>query len=257
MAVNITPKFITSAQYRDTMRKRNPNIVVSGASKGIGRSIVKHFFDRGFDVAFCARNNKDLIQFKNELEALDRDQKVLAISCDVSLKDDVIDFAQQVAFEFEVIDVLVNNAGVFKPGDISTEEDGVFETVMNTNVASAYHLTRHILPSMTESEHAHVFNICSTASIMAYPNGGTYCISKFALLGMSKVLREQLKPQGIAVSALLPGPTHTASWSGVDLPPERFIHPDQVAQTLWDCYQLSPQTVIEELIIRPMGGDLL
>ena len=207
-------------------------------------------------MAFCARNNKELIQFKNELEALNRDQKVLAISCDVSLKDDVIDFAQQVAFELEEIDVLVNNAGVFIPGNISTEEEGVFEKVMNTNVASAYHLTRHIVDFMTKSPHPHLFNMCSTASIKAYPNGGTYCISKFALLGMSKVLREQLKPQGIAVTALLPGPTHTASWSGSDLPPERFIHPDHVAKTLWDCYQLSPQTVIEELIIRPMEGDL-
>ncbi|MDX5319519.1 MAG: SDR family oxidoreductase, partial [Bacteroidota bacterium] len=196
----------------DTTRRRN--IVVSGASKGIGRAIVRKFYEEGFDVAFCARDNKALNQFKNELEALNRDQKILAISCDVSDKEAVEWFAEQVVFEFEEVDVLVNNAGIFLPGQISTEEEGVFEKSIQTNLSSAYYLSRALIPSMKGSNHAHLFSMCSTASITAYPNGGSYCISKFALLGMTKVLREELKPDGIAVTAILPGATYTHSWSG-------------------------------------------
>lgn len=235
---------------------RRPNIVVSGASKGIGKAIVKKFFEAGFDVAFCARDNKVLNQFKNELEAISEDQKILAIACDVSDKEAVQWFAEQVAFEFEEIDVLVNNAGIFLPGKISEEEDEVFEKTMHTNLFSSYYLTRALLPCMKGLDHAHIFTLCSTASISAYANGGSYCISKFALLGMTKVLREELKPEGIAVSAILPGATITASWEGTELPETRFIDPAQVADTIWHTYQLSPRTVIEEVVVRPMLGDL-
>lgn len=235
---------------------RRPNIVVSGASKGIGKALVRRFFDAGFDVAFCARNNKELIRFKNELEARATEQKVMAIACDVSDKEAVQWFAEQVAFEFETIDVLVNNAGIFLPGQICNEEEGVFEQSMNTNLFSAYYLSRALIPYMKSSNHPHLFNICSTASITAYPNGASYCISKFALLGMSKVLREELKPDGIAVTAILPGATYTDSWKGTELPESRFIDPAQVAETLWHAYQLSPGTVMEEVLVRPMQGDL-
>lgn len=238
------------------MSRRNLNIVVSGGSKGIGRAIVSRFFDEGFDVAFCARNNKELVQFKNELELRGREQKVLAISCDVSVKEAVESFAEQVAFEFEEIDVLVNNAGTFLPGSIAHEVEGNFERLMNTNLFSAYYLTRALLPFMKKSTHPHLFNLCSTASITPYVNGGSYCISKFALLGMSKVLREELKPEGIAVTSVLPGATYTDSWNESKLPEERFIAAHQVADVIWQAYQFSPQSIIEELLIRPMLGDI-
>ncbi len=235
---------------------RNPNIVVSGASRGIGRAIVSRFFDAGFDVAFCARNSKTLNQFKNELETRSQGQKVLAISCDVADKEAVKWFAEQVCFEFDVVDVLVNNAGIFIPGKISEEEDGIFEQVMHTNLFSAYHLSRSILPAMQESAHPHLFNLCSTASIVAYPNGGSYCISKFALLGMNKVLRVELMDKGIPVTAVLPGATYTDSWSGSGLPEERFIQAEQIAEAVYQAYLLSPGTVIEELVVRPLKGDI-
>ncbi|MBI1221845.1 MAG: SDR family NAD(P)-dependent oxidoreductase [Bacteroidetes bacterium] len=235
---------------------RRPNIVVSGASKGIGRAIVKRFYEEGFDVAFCARDNKVLNQFKNELESLRDDQKVLAISCDMSDKEAVEWFAEQVAFEFESIDVLVNNAGIFLPGQITNEEEGVFEKVMHTNLFSAYYLTRSLLPYMHAQEHAHIFNMCSTASIMAYSNGGSYCISKYALLGMNNVLREELKDENIAVTAILPGATYTDSWKASELPEERFMDAGQVAEAVWMAYRMSPRSVMEEILIRPMKGDI-
>ena len=91
---------------------------------------------------------------------------------------------------------------------------------------------------------------------MAYPNGGSYSISKFALLGFSKALREELKLNNIRVTAVLPGATRTASWEGVDLPETRFIKPEDVADAVFGAYTLSPGSVVEEILIRPQLGDI-
>src|SRR6185295_4677495 len=114
----------------------------------------------------------------------------------------------------------------------------------------SYHITRGLLPSILKTQGAHIFNLCSTASIMAYTNGGSYCISKFAMLGFTKVLREELKTQNIKVTAVLPGATFTNSWAGTSLPKERFIPPQEIARAIWDCYNLK-NAVVEELLIRP------
>jgi short-subunit dehydrogenase len=98
--------------------------------------------------------------------------------------------------------------------------------------------------------------MCSIASIKAYPNGGSYAISKFALLGFSKVLREELKEFNIRVTAVLPGATRTASWDGVDLPEDRFMRAEDVAETVFSAYSISERSVVEEIIIRPQLGDI-
>jgi hypothetical protein len=98
--------------------------------------------------------------------------------------------------------------------------------------------------------------MCSVASIMAYGNGGSYSISKFALLGFSKSLREELKPYNIKVTAVLPGATLTDSWGGVDLPESRFSKPEDIADLIYSITQISKNSVVEELVIRPQLGDI-
>lgn len=229
-------------------------IIVSGATKGIGKAIIYQFAKQGFNVAFCARNQADIINQHDDLISKFPNIKVLGVVADMSQKSEVEKFAQKALSEFGTIDVLVNNAGVFLPGELLNEEEGMLEKQIETNVYSAYHLTRAIASSMQKA--GHIFNVCSTASIKAYPNGGSYCISKFALLGFSKVLREEMKPKNIKVTALLPGATLTASWEGVDLPKTRFMKADDLAETVWACYQLSPNSVVEEIIMRPQLGDI-
>src|SRR6478736_764760 len=98
--------------------------------------------------------------------------------------------------------------------------------MITTNLYSAYHLSRALIGSMIERKRGYIFNICSTASITPYINGGSYCVSKYALYGMTKVLREELKEFNIKVTAVLPGATKTDSWEGVELPDDRFIKPE-------------------------------
>lgn len=233
----------------------NKAVIVTGGTKGIGRAIIEQFAQNGFDIITCSRNLKELEQLKEEIEKRYRNV-VLIRQSDLSLKGEVNDFVKYIISKKSHIEVLINNTGVFLPGEISSEPDGQLETMINTNLYSAYYLTRGILPMMKHDKNGHIFNICSIASIMPYANGGSYSISKYAMMGMTKVLREEMKPLGIRVTAVLPGATLTASWEGVELPESRFMKPEDVAVAVFGAYSLSKNSVVEEIIIRPQEGDI-
>lgn len=234
----------------------NKLIVVTGGSKGIGRAVLEKFAIQGFDIVTCARKAGDL-------KRLEEDVKKIAPACSVYLKvadmanrEQVKSFTDFVAALNRPVDVLVNNAGYFLPGNISTEPEGTLESMVHANLYSAYHTTRGLVAQMKENKSGHIFNMCSIASIQAYPNGGSYAITKFALLGFSKCLREELKEFGIRVTSILPGATRTASWDGVDLPDKRFMKAEDIAETIYSCHALSGRSVVEEVVIRPQLGDI-
>ncbi|MDZ4666800.1 MAG: SDR family oxidoreductase [bacterium] len=234
----------------------NPTILVSGCTKGIGLAVVWQFAHQGFNVAGCARNEQDLKQLFTQLSMEFPTQQFFMEACDVSNKELLKVFANDVLKEFKQIDVLFNNAGTFLPGTILEEEDGAFEKQFLTNVSSAYYLCRTLAPEMVKQGRGHIFNVCSTASITAYTNGGSYCISKYAMLGLNQVLREELKLKKVKVTAIIPGATLTESWKNSDFPPERFIPATDIAKLVWGAYELSPQTNVEEILIRPIEGDI-
>ncbi len=233
----------------------NKLVVVTGGTKGIGRAIIERFALAGFDIATCARKEDDLIKLKEVVEAKYK-VKAFTYQADMSIKNQIVAFAGYVKSLNQPVDVLVNNAGYFIPGSVLDEIEGSLESMINSNVYSAYYTSRLLVPAMKLNKKGHVFNMCSIASIKAYPNGGSYAISKFALLGFSKVLREELKEFGVRVTAILPGATRTASWDGVDLPEERFMKAEDVAETVFAAYSLSERSVVEEILIRPQLGDL-
>jgi NADP-dependent 3-hydroxy acid dehydrogenase YdfG len=238
------------------MENTRKKALVTGCTKGIGLAIVNKLAKEGYDVAGCARNKKDLEVLYKKLSETYLNQSFFMESCDVGNAEQLRIFCNDAITEFGYFDVLVNNAGVFIPGQIQNEDIGVFETMINTNLASAYHVTRAVLPGMINRKKGHVFNICSTASITAYTNGGSYCISKFGLLGMSKVLREELKQHHIRVTAILPGATFTNSWSGSTLPETRFIKPEHIAALLYQAIEIADYSNVEEIVVRPPDGDI-
>ncbi len=234
----------------------NKLIVVSGGTKGIGKAIIERFMEDGFDAVTCSRNEADLYSLKSELETKFSQSSLYTFKADLSVKSEVFAFAAFIEGLKQLVDVLVNNTGVFIPGEVHQEEDGALEKMIDTNLYSAYHLTRALLPEMKTRNGGHIFNMCSIASIIAYANGGSYSISKFAMYGMSKVLREELKPYGIRVTAILPGATYTASWEGVDVPEERLMKAEDVAEAVQSANCMSTTSVVEEIVIRPQLGDL-
>lgn len=232
------------------------NIVITGASKGIGRAIALKFAKNGHNLAICARGAEALIELVDEIKKTYPSSEIISMNADVSIKSDVKMFANKILENWTTIDILINNAGFFIPGTIKDEDDTNLPNMIETNLYSAYYLTKFLLPKMIEQQNGQIFNICSVASFMAYPQGGSYAISKFALLGFSKCLREELKPHQIKVIAVMPGATLTDSWKGVDLPEERFIPAEDIASIVYNTSQLSDRTVVEDIVIRPQLGDL-
>ena len=233
----------------------NKTAVISGATKGIGLAIAHAFAKIGLDLAICSRSQGDLDELVAAFAKNYPNSKVVVFAADMSKVAQVKAFAQFVKNSFTQVDVLVNNAGVFITGNILSEPEGTLESQIETNLYSAYYLTRELVASIPK--HGHIFNMASIASFMAYPGGGSYTISKFAMLGFSKVLREELKEQYIKVTSIMPGATWSNSWQGDDLPPyDRLMPAEDIASMIVACWQLGPSSVVEDLIVRPQLGDL-
>jgi short-subunit dehydrogenase len=227
--------------------------VISGGTKGIGRAIVEALLNKGFHVATCSRSLEDLETLKKEI---DSDDRLMIFPADFGNTSAVNAFAAKINSEWPHVDVLVNNTGQFIPGSVLDEPAGRLETMFQVNVLSAYYLTRALAGSLIKAKKGYIFNMCSVASKFAYPNGGSYSISKFALLGFSKVLREELKERNIAVCSILPGATWSDSWKDVELPEDRLMQASDIAQILLAQLEMSPSAVIEEIVLRPQLGDL-
>ena len=225
-------------------------VLVTGASRGIGRAIVERFVREGTSVIACARGQEALDRLRAELP------QVECHACDIRDGAAVDALARDVLERHGAVDLLVNNAGAFRPGGIAGEDDDALLDMLQANLFGAYRLTRRLLPAMVARRSGMVLNMCSTASIAAYPNGGAYSIAKHALYGFSRNLREEMKPHGVRVVALLPGATLTASWEGVPLPPERMMPAADVAEMAWAAWSLSARTVVEDILMRPQLGDI-
>jgi short-subunit dehydrogenase len=230
------------------------NVIITGASRGIGKAIAERFAAKATTIILNARNESIL---KSSAEELKKNTKatVKSYAADLSTRSAAEAFGKW-CLEQCSPDVVVNNAGTFLPGNIHNEPEGTLQQMIEVNLYSAYYLTRILLPKMMERKNGHIFNICSIASLKAYENGGSYSISKFALDGFSKNLREEMKPYNIKVTAVYPGAVYTDSWSGSGIDPKRIMEAKDIAEMIYASAHLSPQACVEEIVIRPQLGDL-
>lgn len=236
-------------------------VVVTGGSQGIGRALVTRFLRAGYAVATCARSAEGLAELaaSRGVGNAAAGPALHTLPADLSHQADCHRFADFVRALGQPLAALIHNAGDFVPGRLQDEPaDGSrLRDMLAVNLLSAYDVTQALLPTFLAQGQGHIFTICSTASLVAYPNGGSYGIAKAALLGFTRNLREELKTQGVRVTAVLPGATLTRSWEGVGEPATRFVRPEDVAEAIFSAFSLSPQAVVEELLIRPQLGDLL
>jgi len=232
------------------------NCIITGASRGLGKAMAERFAAEGYDLYLTARDKAKLTAAAAELSARYPAITVKSYPADIGEKPQVQAFAHWIAESGVSADVLINNAGQFIPGSVHDEPEGALETLMAVNLYSAYHLTRQLLPAMIARRTGHIFNICSVASIKAYPNGGAYSITKYALAGFSANLREEMKPHGIKVTTVYPGAAYTDSWAASGIDPQRFMTAADVAEMVFSASRLSPQATVEEILMRPQLGDL-
>jgi short-subunit dehydrogenase len=231
-------------------------IVITGASRGLGFSMAEAFAEEGHDLYLTSLNEVKLYKALESLMGRFPDQIIKAKPFDLGTKEGARDFGKWVLGLGVEPDILINNAGTFQPGRVIDEPDGQLENMLQVNLFSAYHLTRVLLPSMMSRKKGHIFNISSVAALQAYPNGGSYSISKFALTGFSKNLRDELKPYSIKVTCIYPGAVYTDSWADSGVRPDRIMQPSDIANMVVQISKLSPQALVEELVIRPLEGDL-
>lgn len=231
------------------------NVIITGASKGIGKAIAEIFAANGNNLFICARGDTTLYKTTEELMTKYPSVSIKAKPFDLSRKEQAKEFGTW-CLESGIPDILVNNAGLFEPGSVHSEPEGLLESQMATNLYSAYHLTRTVLPAMMKRKSGHIFNICSIASLHAYENGGAYSISKFAMYGFSKNLREEMKPHGIKVTAVHPGAVMSDSWGDFDNSKKRIMEAEDIAKMVYVTSQLSSAACAEDIVIRPQLGDV-
>lgn len=230
--------------------------VITGASKGLGYAMAEKFVRENYHLAICARNKQEIKSAAAQLQEINPESCILAEVCDLSSKEELEHFAHQVKETFESIDVLINNAGRFIQGRLVDEPEGQLEVLLSTNLYSAYHLTRALLPVMMKKKSGHIFNISSVAGLKPYTLGGSYSISKFALQGFSENLRQELIPFGIKVTTVNPGATMSDSWKGSGITEDRIMKSSDIAEIIFASSQLSPQACVEDIVLRPLLGDL-
>lgn len=232
------------------------NAIITGASRGIGKALAHIFALHGYNLFLCSKTESHLLQAIEELKAAYPTVAIDGKALDLGQKTAANLFGEWVATNADSIDVLINNTGTFIQGNVSDEPDGALETMLAVNLHSAYHTTRALLPKMKAQKNGHIFTLCSIASLAAYPGGGAYSISKYALLGFTHNLRAELKEHGIKVTAVIPGAVYTDSWKGSGVPESRIMETEDLAKMVFAATQLSPQAVVEDIVLRPQLGDL-
>nr|WP_199158704.1 SDR family oxidoreductase [Pedobacter sp. ASV2] len=224
--------------------------VITGATKGIGRAIAVKLAQKGYDLVLIARGLADLEQLKNELIVYGNTILIFAVDC--ADKNQVYQFLDSSAENVGFAEVLVNNVGIFLPGSLLDEEDETFEKQQQLNVNASYYISKYFGKKMRSEHRGHIFNICSVASNAPVKNGGSYSVTKAAMLSLNHVLRQELAPYNVKVTAFLPGSTKTSSWEGTTIPDEKFVQPEDIAETLFTILNLSKGVNVDEVLITPL-----
>ncbi len=228
-------------------------VVVTGASRGIGEHIAYEFAEQTqHSLILLARNYQELEKVKEE--CLKRGAKHVFIqSCDLTKADNLNKI--NLPPDFQKIEVIVNNTGTFLAAKLQDTSNDEFVGQFNVNVLSAFNTVQHFLPYLKQRKSGYIINICSVASLSGSAGSGAYVTSKHAVLGYTRSLRQELKTENIAVTAINLGSTYSTSWKGSGVDPKRLIDPKDVARLIRNITELSPQSVVEEVIMRPMPGD--
>jgi len=232
------------------------NALITGSTKGMGRAIAVAFANEGLNVAICSRNEKELFEFADLLNRSNPGIKVFAQVADGSDKAQLLAFATAAQQELGFIDVVVNNLGTFILSSILDDADDTFDKQLKTNLMPTYELYRFFGKTMMAAHKGHFFNICSVAALNPVVQAGSYSITKYALLGLTKIMRLETQEHGVKVTAIIPGSTLTDSWKDAVVDKNTMVLPEDIASAIINIYRMSPGANVDEIIIKPAPGQL-
>jgi NAD(P)-dependent dehydrogenase (short-subunit alcohol dehydrogenase family) len=226
--------------------------VVTGAGRGLGKEIAINLSKEGYFVVICSRTPKQITEVERAMREYGGEG--LALCCDVGIEDQVERFIDVVSNVTGRIDMLVNNAGIAYSDPIAEIDSSKWEEIIRVNLTGTFLMTKYALKHMGCG--GHIFNVISNAGKTGFPNWSAYCASKFGVLGFTNSIREELRNRSIKVTAVLPGPTDTPLWDGIEgeWDRERMMKPDAVADIIISIYKQPEDVVTEEVFIMPKGG---
>jgi len=245
-----------SPRSHQSTSAQQPVVLITGASQGIGAGIARAFAGeiRGVRLALVARQAGKLRAVARACK--ERGAEAHVFQADVSDEAAVAALAVAVGRKFGGVDVLVNNAGSFRPGTFLESSVADFDAMVATNLRSVFLVSRAFVPGMVARGVGDVFNMSSIAGLAAYPSSAGYCAAKFGVTGLSKVMRADLRDKGVRVCTVYPGATVSPAWAGSGVPEERMMPAEDVARAFVEVYRMTRRTVVEEIVLRPQAGDL-
>ncbi len=226
--------------------------LITGASRGIGRATAVRLAVDRYEVLVHGRDEEALAETVRMIDTAGG--KAHVVVADLSVKSGIDKIIGAVGEN--PLSLLVNNAGVavVKPFDLVTADE--WSKTLAVNVTAPYLLMKGLLPRMAEG--SSIVNILSVAAKTGFSNWSTYCMSKFALEGLTQSIREELRDRRIRVINIYPSATKTAMWEGIqgDWSPDRMISPDEVAEAVYYAVSRPTQVLVENISVGDITGTL-
>lgn len=226
-------------------------VVITGASRGIGRSIAKAFNQEGNQLVLLARREEQLLSLAETLNAQNKNSKIEVLAIDLSIPDQIHALKSNPLFQ-DPIDLLINNLGRYEENFPDQNKVDELKKLMETNVYSAIELTEILLPKIRKSKQAQIVNIGSVMSVHAKTEASNYSISKHALKAWNDALREKLRRENIKVTAIYPGAVNTSSWDGLKAKRSDMIQAEDIAKLIETLSCLNRSSLVEEIHLSPL-----
>lgn len=227
-------------------------VVITGASRGIGAATARAFAEAGARTVLAARPSADLAAVAAETGGL-------ALPTDVRDESAVRALSGEVERRFGRVDVLVCSAGLGRFGPVSALAAADFDLTLAVNLRGTFLVCQAFLPLMLRQGRGHIFTLASIAATRAFPGAAAYCAAKWGVLGFSRVLAEEVRRQGVKVTALLPGSVDSPFWDaagGTELPREAMLHPRDVADAILAIVRQPARLYTDEITLMPPAGVL-
>jgi len=234
---------------------KKDGIWVTGASSGIGKAVALEFAKIGCNVFISARRAQELERIKDE--AGKQGDNIYPFPCNVASSTNVDQTFKKISSEFEV-SCLINNAGITSFKNAADNSVNEINDIINTNLLGSIYAIKTVLPTFIKNESGTIFNILSVVIDKTFSNSSVYSASKMGLLGYSNSMREEVRKHNIRVINIVPGATETAMWSQ-DVRKEKgekMMNPESIARIIVSAYLQKDNLVTEEIVLRPVTGDL-
>jgi short-subunit dehydrogenase len=233
----------------------NHRVLITGASRGIGRATALAFAKAGTNLVLVSRSQPELDAVAAEIAPLGVDVQIRSI--DLANLEQIKPQFESIVEQFP-IDILVNNAGMAYTGDLLTTPLADWQQVLALNLTSVFQCIQAVLPALRQQQGT-VINVASIAGYQAFPGWGAYNVSKAGLIALSKTLAAEERSHGVRVVTLCPGSVNTPIWDTetvqADFDRSRMLTPETVAQTIVQAALMPPEAVIEELTLMPSSGS--